>query len=98
MRSTPIDRAISAHSGTLLLSFTGIVVAAFSYMTLFGDSLPKYARGIEPVLPESNDEQEGEQEVDDEGSEHRKKLKKKRKAHKKKEEAEASVRVMRDAL
>ncbi|KAK9379455.1 uncharacterized protein V2V93DRAFT_381929 [Kockiozyma suomiensis] len=49
MRSTPLDRAISANAGTLILSFTGIVVAACSYMAFFGDDLPKYSRGIDPV-------------------------------------------------
>ncbi|KAK9465218.1 hypothetical protein V1512DRAFT_249372 [Lipomyces arxii] len=41
MRSTPLDRAISSQSNLMLMSFTGIVVAAFTYVTFFG-TVPNY--------------------------------------------------------
>ncbi|KAK9431428.1 hypothetical protein V1505DRAFT_420677 [Lipomyces doorenjongii] len=57
MRATPIDRAISSHSNLMLLSFTGIVIAAFSFVTLFG-KLPTIAA---PYEDEEVDELNGEE-------------------------------------
>ncbi|KAK9463408.1 uncharacterized protein V1516DRAFT_661538 [Lipomyces oligophaga] len=42
MSPTALDKALARPSKFMLLSFTGIVVAACSYMLIFGDDLPKY--------------------------------------------------------
>ncbi|KAK9237724.1 hypothetical protein V1525DRAFT_419233 [Lipomyces kononenkoae] len=59
MRATAIDRAISKRSNLMLLSFAGLVIAAFSFVTFFG-KLPTLA------LPADQDEEE-EEDVDEEG-------------------------------
>ncbi|KAK9493936.1 hypothetical protein V1508DRAFT_460798 [Lipomyces doorenjongii] len=55
MRATPIDRAISSHSNLMLLSFTGIVIAAFSFVALFG-KLPTIAAPLDKAVLDEDEE------------------------------------------
>ncbi|KAK9373086.1 uncharacterized protein V1513DRAFT_466010 [Lipomyces chichibuensis] len=82
MRPTPIDRAISSHSNLMLLSFTGIVIAAFSFVTLFG-KLPTIAAPLDDaVLDEDQDVDENEEEQYSKGNKkHRGKGKEKKTSH-----------------
>ncbi|KAK9456916.1 hypothetical protein V1511DRAFT_532542 [Dipodascopsis uninucleata] len=71
MPSTAIDRAISSRSNMMLISFTSLVIAGFSYVAFFG-SLPDYkfdaavikskmtsiSNGSTPEHKESRDEKE----------------------------------------
>ncbi|KAK9319683.1 hypothetical protein V1517DRAFT_33121 [Lipomyces orientalis] len=77
MRATPIDRAISKHSNLMLLSFTGLVVAAFSYVTFFG-TLPTVATPEDKAVSEEDEEMD-EEYMEEETADARKKNKGKRK-------------------
>ncbi|KAJ8096829.1 hypothetical protein POJ06DRAFT_263517 [Lipomyces tetrasporus] len=81
MRATPIDRAISKHSNLMLLSFTGLVVAAFSYVTFFG-TLPTVASPADKAVSEEDEEMD-EEYVEEETADARKKNKRKRKEQRK---------------
>ncbi|KAK9368162.1 hypothetical protein V1509DRAFT_640051 [Lipomyces kononenkoae] len=67
MRATALDRAIKKPSNMMLLTFTGLVVAAFSVVTFFG-KLPTLAgpsddgdNQDEQQADEANEETEGGQ-------------------------------------
>ncbi|KAK9385923.1 hypothetical protein V1515DRAFT_645807 [Lipomyces mesembrius] len=82
MRATPIDRAISSHSNLMLLSFTGIVIAAFSFVTLFGKLPTIAARSDKAVLDEDEevDEVDGEEQNSKGNKTHKGKGKEKKKS------------------
>ncbi|KAK9358886.1 hypothetical protein V1504DRAFT_470747 [Lipomyces starkeyi] len=82
MRATPIDRAISSHSNLMLLSFTGIVIAAFSFVTLFG-KLPTIAAPFDKaVLDEDQEADEvNEEEQNSKGNKTHKGKGKEKKSH-----------------